>query len=572
MSGKWHSLVPAVARLGLTLLLSGCTAGVPAAGGQTPAPAPPTPAAQQAAAPTPPSTTAAPTAAAQPAAAKGGGTLVYAMPFEVKTFDPHRENEETATIVVGNVYDTLVQLDPADPTKAVPRLATQWTSGNNNTQYTLTLRPDAVFSNGDPVTADDVKFSLDRLWNLQASPSFILEGTRSVDVLDPQHVRIVLEKPDAAFIPKLAFTMVAIVDSKVAKQNGALSDKSAAEKDTAEDFFNKNSIGSGAFVLASYTPDSDVVLKRNPRYWGDGPFVDQLIIKSVPESTTQRQLLEKGDIDIAANIDFKTAEDLQRGAEGVKTQFVPSINTIYMFLTNNPQVSEPISHREVRQAIQRSLDYDGLLALAGGHGRRPPTTIPLGLLGADSVQPINQNLDEAKKLLAQAGYANGFQVDVQYPDTTRYNLSWTALMTKIQADLARVGITLNLQPVQSGIFLDAYRAGKLPLGASFWSPDYVDPDDYVGPFWSSQVNFLPKRFGPYKNEQIDTLVQESLAETDRQKRIDIYRRLQELFLQDANLFTLLQPDSVLAYRDRADGYQLLFELREVDFSKIRLKG
>ncbi len=495
--------------------------------------------------------------------------LTFGMPFEVASLDPHRMNEETAVIALGNVYDTLVQIDPADPTKIIGRLATSWKINDDSTVFTLTIRDDAKFTTGNPVTADDVKFSLDRLWNLQASPSFILEGMQSVEVVDPQTVTITLAAPDAPFLSKLAFTMVAIVDSKVAKEHGAVSDETAVDQDKAEEFFNTTSIGSGAFTLASYAPNQELILNRNPDYWGGGPYVNRVIMKDVPESTVQRQLLERGEIDIAWSLDFETAKSLA-GRSGMNVEFVPSINTLYMFFTAKPSVSNPISKSEVRRAIQRAINYDDVLALLDGHGRRPPTTIPAGVFGADTVEPVQENLDEARSLLAAAGYPDGFTVDVQYPELVRFNIDYTLIMTKIQADLQRIGIKLNLQPVAGTVFLDNYRAGNLAMGIGNWAPDYVDPDDWTGPFWSSKVNFLTKRTG-YSNAEVDRLHSASIATPDQEERRAIYKQLQEIFLQDAAYFTVIQPDFILASATRVENYRIIYELRQVDFSTIKLK-
>jgi peptide/nickel transport system substrate-binding protein len=503
-----------------------------------------------------------------PSGGGGQGDLVFAMPFEVASLDPHRANEETSVIALGNIYDTLVQLDPNDSTKYVPRLASAWTINDDSTVFTLTIRDDAKFSTGNPVTADDVKFSLDRLWNLQGQPSFILDTMKSIEVVDPHTVTITLKASDSPFLSKLAFPQVAIVDSKVALANGAVSDATAVDADQAEAFLNKNSIGSGAFILGGYTPNQELILKRNPDYWGDAPSVDRVIMRDVPESTVQRQLLESGDIDIAWTLDFDTAKALQ-GTPGVAVNFVPSINILYMFFTTKPAISEPLSKPEVRRAIQLAIDYNGILALLDGHGQRPPTTIPVGLLGADTVQPLNENLDEARSLMSAAGYPNGFTVDVPYKEVIRFNVDYKLLMTKVQADLQRIGITINLTPIAPTVFLDNYRAGTIAMGASDWAPDYVDPDDWVGPFWSSKVNFLTKRTG-YSNPEVDRLQIESVATSDSGKRIAIYKQLQEIFLQDAAFFTLIQPNFILASRDRVHGYKIIYELRQVDFSKISL--
>jgi peptide/nickel transport system substrate-binding protein len=504
---------------------------------------------------------------AQPSSKKGG-TLVYAIPFSVASLDPHRENEDTTSIVIGQVYDTLVHVNPDQPTKLDPGLASNWEANSDNTTFTLHLRKNAVFSTGNPVTADDVKFSLDRLWNLQASPSFIMQGVKSVDVVDPFTVRITTAAPDGALLNKLSFTMTAIIDSKAAKEQGATSDAQAATTDKAEAYFNAvHTLGSGPFMISAYVPNDQFVLVRNPHYWGSKSGPDKVILKDIPDSTTQRQLLERGDIDIAAAIDYATAEQL-RNTSGLKIGYAHSLNLIYLFMTGSPAVSAPLSNKLVHQAVAHAIDYGSILKLASGHAQQPPTTIPLGLLGADTVSPPKYDVALAKQLMAQAGYAAGFEVPFTYANEVKYNIDCNLLAQILQSNLAQIGIKLDLKPVTEDEFFAKFRSRNDPFGFSFWTPDYVDPDDYTGPFWASDVNFLTRRL-QWKNPAVDALYPKSLSTTG-QERIEVYRQLQKLFQDDPVMIGLIQPDYVLAYRNRVSGFKLIWELRMYDFSRVTL--
>jgi len=504
----------------------------------------------------------------QQTASKSGGTLVYAVPFSVASLDPHRENEDTTSIMIGQVYDTLVHVDPDVPTKLDPGLATSWDANSDNTVFTFHLRTNAGFSNGNPVTADDVKFSLDRLWNLQASPSFIMQGVKSVDVVDPHTVRLTTAASDGALLDKMSFTMTAIIDSKTAQAQGATSDAQAATTDKAEAYFNAvHTLGSGPFMLSLYSPNDQFVLVRNPHYWGSKTGVDKVIIKDIPDSTTERQLLERGDIQIAGAIDYATAQQLANES-GIKIGYAHSLNLIYLFMTGSPQVSAPLSNKLVHQAISHAIDFQSILKLASGHAQQPPTTIPLGLLGADTVSPPKHDVNLAKQLMAQAGYGNGFEVPFTYANEVKYNIDCNLLAQILQANLAQIGIKLDLKPVTEDEFFAKFRSRQDPIGFSFWTPDYVDPDDYTGPFWDSDVNFLTHRL-QWHNPDVDALYPKSLSTTG-QERIQVYKQLQELFQQDPVMIGLIQPDYVLAYRDKVHGFKLVWELRMHDFSPVTL--
>lgn len=497
-------------------------------------------------------------------------TLVVGQPFDVASLDPHRMNEHTTVQAEGQMYETLLHLDPNDPSRLIPGLALTWTANADLTVFTFNLRKNAVFSTGNPVTADDVKFSLDRLWNLQASPAFIMTDYKSIDVIDPYTVRITKVSPDAAFLAKMTFTMCAIIDSKVAKEHGAVSDITAITADKAEAFFNTpTSIGSGPYMFGSYAPNDRMVLVRNPKYWGPAPAIDKIILQSVPEVAAERQLLESGSIDIATGIDYPTASQLEQN-KGINISYVPTLSFIYLFMTASPQISKPLSNPLVRQAVERAIDYKGILALANGHAQRPPTTIALGMAGADTVPPIQENLDEAKQLLAQAGYPNGFEVPFPYGQSIDYNIDRGLVATKLQSDLARVGIKLDLQPLSGTAALEKFRSGTMPFGISGWDPDYVDPDTYVGTMWASPVNFLTKRLH-YKNPAVDQLWLQSLS-TSGAARVQVYKQLQEIFQKDAVLQALIQPDFIMASSDKVSGYKFGFEQRVFDFSTVSIRA
>jgi ABC-type transport system substrate-binding protein len=237
-------------------------------------------------------------------------------------------------------------------------------------------------------------------------------------------------------------------------------------------------------------------------------------------------------------------------------------------MNTSSAVSKPLSNKLVRQAVSHAVNYAELLKLANGHAKKPPTTIPLGLLAADTVQPPAYDVTLAKQLMAQAGYANGFELKFVYPQVVKFSVDYGLIATKLQADLGQIGIKLTLQPVTQAQFLAAYRAKTDPFGISFDSADYPDPDDFVGPFWSSQVNFFTKRTN-YQNAQIDQLFPQSLSTTG-DARVQVYKQLQGMFLDDPVYFGLMVPDYILAYRNRVHGYAYTWDLRQVDFSKISL--
>ncbi len=199
------------------------------------------------------------------------------------TNDVHKTYEYTSNILDTAAYDTLVTVDAPDFTKIQPRLATSWTVSPDGTTYTFKLRPGVKFTSGNPLTANDVRFSLRRLKNLKDNPSFFMDPVKDIQVVDDLTVRIVLAGPDASFLAALAAVPCGIADSKVVMAKGGTDADDAKDKDKATEWLNNQSEGSGPYKLVSFTKNVEAVLERNAGYWGKKPYFAKVIVKHVPE-------------------------------------------------------------------------------------------------------------------------------------------------------------------------------------------------------------------------------------------------------------------------------------------------
>jgi peptide/nickel transport system substrate-binding protein len=187
------------------------------------------------------------------------------------TNDVHRTYEYTSQILDTAAYDTLVTVDAPDFTKIQPRLATSWTISPDGTTYTFKLRPGVKFTSGNPVTANDVRFSLRRLKNLKDNPAFFMDPVKDVQVVDDLTLRITLTAPDVTFLAVLAAVPTGVVDSKVVMAKGGTDADDAKDKDKATEWLNNQSEGSGPYKLVGFTKNVEAVLERNAGYWGKKP-------------------------------------------------------------------------------------------------------------------------------------------------------------------------------------------------------------------------------------------------------------------------------------------------------------
>ena len=287
------------------------------------------------------------------------------------TNDVHRTYEYTSQILDTAAYDTLVTVDAPDFTKIQPRLATSWTVSPDGTTYTFKLRPGVKFTSGNPLTANDVRFSLRRLKNLKDNPSFFTDPIKDIQAVDDLTVRIVLAAPDASFLAALAAVPCGVADSKVVMAKGGTDADDAKDKDKATEHLNNQSEGSGPYKLVSFTKNVEAVLERNASYWGKKPYFAKVIFKHVPSGTTQREMVERGDADVAHDID---ADIVAKITQGPKIKIVEglSMNQVYVGVTNSAEQSKELADKRVRQAVAYAIDYDGIIkGIVRGAAERP---------------------------------------------------------------------------------------------------------------------------------------------------------------------------------------------------------
>ncbi|MEU8271190.1 ABC transporter substrate-binding protein [Sphaerisporangium sp. NPDC049002] len=409
-----------------------------------------------------------------PSSQSGGAskTLVMDASFTLKTADPGRNYEPTGLLIGKALYDTLLTFEGSDVTKPVPSLAESYEQSADGKTLTLKLRQGATFSDGSPVTADDVVFSLNRVRDLKGNPSFLLDG---VEVAKTDATTVTLTSKTAN--PALPFILpnpaLGIVNSKVVKEHGGTADAS----DKAEQFLNGASAGSGPYELESFNAQSQVVLKANAKYWGaKKPTYTKVVLRNV-ESATQKLNVQRGDSQVALDL---SGDQIKGVAGGLQTTKTASANVVFMLANQDPGVSKVTNNPKVVEAIRKGVDYQGLLELAGEGSVQAPGVIPTMLLGALSPdQAVKRDVEGAKAALASSGVSDP-SVKLEYPsDITLQGLSFQPFAERIQANLKEVGITVELAPAPVATALDNYRNGKEELGLWYWGPDYPDPSDYL---------------------------------------------------------------------------------------------
>ena len=412
----------------------------------------------------------------------GNRTVVVAMGSGFSTLDPGRVYEKYPPMIVNACYENLFKFNSNDG-EAEPSLAESYAFSEDGMTLTVKLR-EATFASGNPVTSADVMFSINRCKNLQDNPSFICDTIESMEAPDDLTVVFHLTQPDSAILSKLTYSSLAVLDSEVVKEHGGTDAEDAVTADTASDYLNTTSAGSGMYVMTSYIPDSEIVLEANPNYWRQATNVDKYIIKIQPDSNTQMMGLSTGDIDVAMNMTDDTMAELQ-SAENVELINAPTKTVGFVMMNMDESIGGPVANPDVQQAIRLALDYAGIQTIVGEGCVTPYSVIQDGFMGSKGVRDTGyQDVEAAKQLLADAGYADGLDVDLTVCDLDMEGVALTDLAQKVKEDLAQIGINVNIvsQAWAAG-YGDAYREGTIPLTVMYWGTDYNDPN--------VQLEFLP---------------------------------------------------------------------------------
>jgi peptide/nickel transport system substrate-binding protein len=467
-------------------------------------------------------------------------TLVVDKSFDLKTVDPQRQFEPTGGIVDRALYDTLLQFKGADVAHPLPDVATSYKASKNAKTYTFQLRKNIKFSDGTPLTSADVVFSYRRLINLKGNPSFLLAGI-TISAKGPYTVVLHSKTSNPAIPVIVANTSLGIVNSKLVKAHGGSDAPNADKVDTAESFLNSTSAGSGPYTLKSYNVTSQVVMERNPDYWGRKPAFETVILRNVP-AAAQLLDVQRGTNEISLDLSPTQAKNLK----SVNVERTPSANVFFLFSNQNPKVSKTSSNPHITAAIRDALDYRGYVRLAGAGAVHATGVIPSMFLGAlPQSAAVKQHLARAKAEVKASGIAKP-TLDLEYPsDITSNGLSFGVIAQKVKSDLAKVGITVNLKGSPVATSLNTYRAGTEQLGLWYWGPDYPDPNDYLV-FLPGETVGLRAGWAAHSFPALEALGRKAAVETVPAARKSIFQKISRDLNSKGPFYPLIQPGQVVA--------------------------
>lgn len=533
----------------ISLVLVILTACAPAASTAAPSEPPATEAPGGAPAATqPPAATEAPAATQAPISVENTLTIVSNID-DMITLDPAVVYEYSAIQVIHNVYQTLVTFEGSDLQTIKPALADSWDTKDAGDHWELTfkLHPGNKFASGNPVTAEDVVYSFNRVLAINGSPAFLFTDVagltpESVTAPDPETVVINLPKTASpgAFLAILTNTVAGVVDSKVVKENEG--------SDNGATWLLDHSAGSGPYVVDHWTKDVEVLLTANPNYGGDKPALSSVLVSHVVDSTNQLTMLQKGDADIAMNLTPEQLATLGGDTMEVKGQ------DLRLFYLGMNVAMKPLDKVEVREALRMAIDYDGIVNdLLSGNAQKVQTIIPSPMLGYNSDAPFQQDIEGAKALLQKAGVSD-VTLEMTIPEgAAPGGVQWSDLGAKLQSDWAQIGVTVNIKQVSFAELLSAYREQKATLALLYWGPDYADPDTNVTPFTNYDAKVIAWR-NSWNDPDIGAKAHDAALMTDQAQREAAYKEITEYVLHNGPYAVLYQPAALFGVRNTVQGF------------------
>ena len=451
-----------------------------------------------------------------------GGSVVYGMTQDLASLDPHVDTDAGTRDVVFNVYEGLVK--PTSDGGFIPAVASDYIISDDAKTYTFTLRDGITFHDGTPVTIEDVKYSIDRYAEIQGESSAFSSLVDSVEVQDDKTLVVNLKESYSEFLPMMT---IAIIPQ--------------SNEDPAG-----NPIGTGPFKYVSYTPGQNLELEKYDGYWQEGvPSLDSVEFKFIADVDTAFVELQAGTIDILKYLTSAQAETLGDDYNIVQG----SMNLVHAMYLNSAY--EPLSKTEVRQALCYAVDRDainnfifgGKSHIIGSH--MIPAMSKYYEPEAETVYSYDP--EKAKELLADAGYADGFDLEITVPSSYSQHVDSAQI---IADELSQVGINVTLNQVEWSTWLqDVYKGGNFQatvigfdgtLAPSDWLKKYVTDD--------------AKNFMHYSNTEYDDVFNTAYTTVDDDVKVENYKKAQMILAEDAAAVYIEDPANLVAVSKKFGGY------------------
>jgi peptide/nickel transport system substrate-binding protein len=461
--------------------------------------------------------------------------------------------------VAYQILENLVFVEPGG-TELIPGLATEWSSNEDATVWTLTLREGVIFHDGTPFNAEAVKFNIDR-WNDPAFEyGFRDEGVQyeawgyvfggflgdetavvaEANVTGEYTLELVLNQP-------MGFLPAALSSSYFGLHSPTAVQEAGADYGTP----GVGAVGTGPFQFVEWVDGSQVTLERFENYWGEPAGVERLVFRGIEDPTARLAELQAGSIDIAVSLSPDDVETIEGDSNLEIVNAEENLNIGYIGLH---QANSPLEDVRVRQAVAHAVDWNEVVSAFFGEGAQVASQfIPPGLIGySEDLEPYAYDPEMAQQLLSEAGVEGGFETQFWYMPVSRpYFPSPEPIASAVASYLADVGIQAELMTEDWGTYLDDNNTGKFPMYMLGWSADYADPDNFVYTFFGAQEGEL--NFG-WDNAEVRELLDQARQEPDEAARAELYGQISQIIHEQVPAIPVVHNPVVNAVRVGIEGF------------------
>lgn len=480
-----------------------------------------------------------------------GGTFTYADLADPVAIDPALVEEEVGWNISRYMFDGLVKYDPSTG-DVIPGVAEDWEVNEDSTEFTFKLRKGVKFSNGRELVADDFVYSWTRALAPETESPMALvilepvegavaysmgeaEEVPGIEAVDDYTLKVTLEYPLAEFVTMVGHPVCAPVPKE--------------EVESAGDAFSEKPIGNGPFMLKEWSHDQQLVLEKNPDYYGEEANVDEVVVQIIPDEATAIEELKAGNVDVVRSLPPGMDESL-RSDESVT--IVEEDTAATWFASFNMSQAPWSDNKALREAFNYAVDRDTLARVVlQGQARGADAIVPASMPGhQDNALPYPYDVEKAKVSLAEAGYPDGAglpAITLTYPSEG----AGPELAQAIQAQLKEAGIAVEINGLPPGDFIEQMTGGQLSFFIISWGADYPSVDTFLYPlFHSSMIGPGAPNVSQYSNDSVDVTLDEARMTLDDKQRLELYQKVEREILGDAPIIPLVFSRIVMVQSPR----------------------
>lgn len=453
--------------------------------------------------------------------------IEVALNSDITSLDPQGHNDTKSEAVSFLLFNRLFRLNT--DFEYVPDLAKSWENPTPK-EWVIEIKKGVKFHNGEEMTSEDVKFSLERSME-QPKVEHVLAQVEKVEIVDDYTVKITTKTAFAPFLYSLVHAGASILPKGYVE--------------SGDEF--KNPVGSGPFTFVEWKSGDKVVLEKNPDYFDDDNMAqsEKMVFKVIPEGSSRTIALETGEVDVVQELQTMDINKVKENS-GL-TLYEKGSTRVDFFAMNNEK--EPFTNQKVRQALNYAINKDAIMAVAiEGAGQEAKSVLAESMLGFKAAD-YEYNPQKAKELLAEAGYEDGFTTSITTSGDQRKRIAEI-----IQANLMEVGITAEIEMLEWGTFIDMAMKGEHETLILGWTSN-PDPDATLTPLYLSD-SIGGFNFSRVNNEKLDELILKGRQEMDIEKRVEIYNELHEHIMDQAPIVPLFVKNNIVGANSELKNVEL----------------